>query len=568
MEFSEQSEARTPSPLRLANAVHFALGVLSCSLGAWVLFGSREALRALDTNPLGVLGLGVAIFLLLYGGVHVALSMTYWSFGSTRHGEGYLGAAKTSNEKEDKRRSYHYVNDILKNGMTSVAAYPGPIGGALDSLVPRLVNAPPPVRHHAYLQMLRTIRLAVILVGLSVGWVMSPPEIFPWVALVFFLMALASTKPMETARLIKQGRVDTETGKPVAVPSWKSSVAFLVLIALAPIVVPLLEPFGLGHAPFEASAFAGPTLLILLPSLVGSLLYFFALLRQGRGLTLTQVRNQRVDAPTTDESGAFLDKAHRFAADASAGSPPVEIARWFSANTSKVEGGLLVEGGLRTDGQRSGAGWGDTLRQAWGDPMRRPLVILEGVGLLLGIVGLVYLAVWGLGSSGFTLTGVATGGGLVAAAQFCLVSAHRLWRRADFRSRVFRFEYFSILKRVSLEMGTDGAKNGKITDTGIRAVDGEIACAVVAVSSVSYSSHDTRFITSVDLDVAATNAMLEELQLHERRRQERIRGYDQQDGARQQSLCGAAQSSGLLQNQVKESGPAAGEAIHPDAEEA
>jgi hypothetical protein len=525
VEYSEQRKSRKSSPLWLANTVHFVLGTISFILGVWVLLGSRDALQAVDVAPFGALGVGIAILLMLIGGLHITLSMSYWSFSFAPDDVAWLGSPRDGSSDAGRTASCKYVYPILDNGMSEAPGFPGAIAGALTAMLPMLVYAPLPVREHAYLQLLKAIHLVVLLIGFALAWAMTPEAMFPWVAMAFFVLATIAVKPQETFRLIREGRVDTEAGKPIAPPTLKATIALLVSVVLAPVLLSYLGKQGLAGAPFTASLFAVPALLILVPSTVGSALYFFALVRQAREFTSTDSRNLRQDTPTSDLSEGILD-----AAEAMIHGRFFRLERGHNVQADVVQGWLLAESQPSQVETNSAASLGEALREAWSSPMLRPLLALELLGLCLGVIGLVLLARLGLGAG--SVTAGLSAAGLISAAQFCLLSAHRLWRRADFRSTVYRFKYKSTFQRVAREAGNTVTGHGKITDSAVRALSGHISCSVVQVSSVCFARGAPRYITSIDLDNDQTQRMLEALCSHDASIQQRLLAQDAAEGAR------------------------------------
>ena len=525
MEYSEQKKVKGASPLRLANTVHFALGSISVLLGVWVLLGSRDALQAADGAPSGMLGVAVAIILLLIGGLHITLSMSFWSFGFAPDDIGLLGSPGDKNSESARAASSKYLYTILDNGMIEAPAFAGPFWGALTAAVPMIAHAPLPIRAHAYLQLLKSIQLGVLLVGFLIAWVMTPTPLFAWVAGVFFLLAVAAVRPQETIRLIKEGRVDTEGDKAIPLPSLKGSIALLLFVVLAPVLLSLLGKNGLPVAPVPASYFVVPTILILVPSLIGSAFYFYALVSQAREFTSTDSRNLRRETPTSDLSVGILDAAESFVLGRF-----TRLDRGHQLQADVVQGWTLCETNPVQMETSSASSLAEAIREGWSSPMLRPLLFLELLGLAVGLAGLVLLTQLGLGAG--NLMAALSAAGLLSAAQFCLLSAHRLWRRADFQSTIYRFRYKSTFQRISREAGNTITGHGKVTDTAVRATTGQIDCSVVRVSSVCFARGASRHLTAVDLDLADTQRMLDLLCSHDARIQQRLSEQDTMESQR------------------------------------
>lgn len=135
--------------------------------------------------------------------------------------------------------------------------------------------APPPVRFHAYVQALRAVNLSVLLIGFALAWVMADASVLPYMAMVFFVFAIAVVRPHEAARAAMGAASEPQL---TSVPSLGKTIALLAIAVLGPTSLALLVSQGvLPPAPAALSSLALPTLAVLVPALAGSALFFLAL---------------------------------------------------------------------------------------------------------------------------------------------------------------------------------------------------------------------------------------------------------------------------------------------------
>lgn len=482
--------------VRITNTFHFAVGAVFALAGLVVLYLVQTGLRA-DGFTAGVARqLGVAVTLLLLGGVNVIRSMRLWAFRFDDDAVSAPGGA--THGKPDAAR---YLTHLLDEGVRPEAGFSGAIGGLLGVVAPRLALAPHPVRWHAYVQALRAVNLAVLLAGFALAWLLADAGVLPYMAALFFLFALAVVKPHEVVRAAVSGATPAER---VTLPSLRNTIVLLLIAVLGPTTLSILVSQGLlPPAPVALSVLSLPTLAILLSALAGSALFFVALSRQTRGLSQSSVE-PRWD-PTfcvPDRTDGVLTHLARQIPD-----PKVCHARHFNvrgADHGSLHGRLVYE--TRPVLSASGSGTlAAVFAQAWREPSTRPLLLLDVLGLVLGLVAGAALVRFGAGG-GHALLPMALG--LLSSSQFCMLAAHRLWMRADFDSLVYDVAVDAEFVQIERTQGNTQFGGGSYRDSALNVKSGRLAVRVVRMHSVSFGPGEPRYTTSIDLDLATSDHLL------------------------------------------------------------
>ena len=258
------------SNIRIANTFHFAAGAAFGLAGLAMLYLAQVTLRD-DSCTFDVARqFGIAVTLLLIGGLNVARSMRFWAFRFNDDDVTHPGPVVNG-----KQATRDYLSTLLDEGVRPGAGYSGAIGGLLAVISPRLEMAPPPVRFHAYVQALRAVNLSVLLIGFALAWVMADASVLPYMAMVFFVFAIAVVRPHEAARAAMGAASEPQL---TSVPSLGKTIALLAIAVLGPTSLALLVSQGvLPPAPAALSSLALPTLAVLVPALAGSALFFLAL---------------------------------------------------------------------------------------------------------------------------------------------------------------------------------------------------------------------------------------------------------------------------------------------------
>jgi len=482
--------------VRITNTFHIVVGVIFALTGLVVLYFVQTSLRA-DGFTFGVgRQLAVAVILLVLGGLNIARSMRFWAFRFDDDAVSVPGPLK-----DGKTNAEGYLTHLLDEGVRPEAGFSGAIGGLLGAIAPRLSMAPLPVRQHAYIQALRAVNLTVLLIGFALAWIMADVGVLPYMAALFFLFALGVVKPYEAVRAALGGAVPVDQ---VSMPSLRNTIFLLLIAVLGPTTLSILVGQGvLPAAPSALSALSLPTVVILLSALAGSALFFIALSRQTRGLSQSSVeRRWDVGFRIPDRTDGVLTHLVRQIPD-----PKVCHARNFRVtgdDQGSLHGRFIYE--TRPVLSASGSGpLGAIFAQGWREPATRPLLLLDVLGLTLGLLACGVLVRFGAVGA---YPSLAMAVGLLSSSQFCMLAAHRLWMRADFHSLVYDVSVDAEFAQIQRTQGNTNVGGGSYRDSALNVKSGRLSVRVVHMHSVSFGPKEPRYTTSIDLDIATSDHML------------------------------------------------------------
>lgn len=492
--------------MRVANTCHFILGAIFVVAGVIALIASRDTLQGQGVSTDMARELSVAITMLLFGGLQIGLSMTYWGFSFSQSDVSLPGSDPA---KPDAARKY--LLDILKDGIQPAQRYPGAIGGLLNSVTPKLNLAPLSVRALAYIQALRSINLSVLLGGFLLSWLLASPEALPYMAAFYFLFAISEVRPQQILALIRAGRADVAPDGAFPKLGLGKTVVVLVVSVLGPVAVTaLLSKSILPPPPAWLGGLMVPTLAILVPALIGSVLFFLALSRQTSDLAPSKVRW------TGDDSFLVPDLTDGTLSHLARQVPDQKVAhQWHFAADKSNQGSLLGTFLYETEPQlvagQDVRSMREALSSAWSSPLTRPLLALEAMGLLLGLTGCV--ALYRLASLA-SPDAAAMALGLLAASQYCMLAAHGLWKRADFRSTLYQVELDAQFERVVRNQGNARLGGGTYEDNTAKITSGRMLVRVAEMRSVQFWPKGLRHATSLDLDNSLCNGLIAAAQQH------------------------------------------------------
>jgi len=243
--------------------------------------------------------------------------------------------------------------------------------------------------------------------------------------------------------------------------------------------------------------------VILLSALAGSALFFVALSRQTRGLSQSSVE-RRWDGGfrIPDRTDGVLTHLVRQIPD-----PKVCHARNFRVSgddQGSLHGRFIYE--TRPVLSAAGSGpLGAVFLQGWREPGTRPLLLLDMLGLVLGLLACAVLVRFGV-TGGYSSLAMAVG--LLSSSQFCMLAAHRLWMRADFHSLIYDVSVDAEFAQIQRTQGNTNFGGGSYRDSVLNVKSGRLSVRVVHMHSVSFGPKEPRYTTSIDLDIATSEHML------------------------------------------------------------
>jgi len=486
--------------MRLANAFHMALGLALAATGVWVLLLAGNTLKAEGPSMVMLRELATALVLLGFGFGHVRTSVANWSFRFTI--DTISAGPFPAQDKDAKTKTLAYLDDLIEKGMRPPPGTDTAVGGLVEAIAPHLGMAQAAVKVHAFRQIQRSIYLFVLLCSFLVAWFIADASVFPLVAAIYFFLAFSIT--VRGVLKHQDSPPEQAISGQVPLPTPRKAIVLLVMAVIVPAALSYVaNQATLPPQLAGLQGFALPTLVILLPALAGSLLFFVALARQTAGLATSTGSGWGVDR---DYEIPDLTDGLLIHLEGEVPEPRTRLRRYFSCSEDKWTGGFLYETApelVRGQDVRTLAG---ALRSSFGNPMSRPLVWLDLLGLVLGLAACVF-ALRYAAAGGMALAAMAAG--LLAASQYCMGAAHKLWKRADFRSAVYEVRAWSNIQRETGTRGNEWTGGGKDQVHSHTVLAGGIQVRVLTLRSVQFTPGGPRHATSIDLDVARSEALAE-----------------------------------------------------------
>ena len=513
----EEGDEPTPDgrvgTMLIANAFHLALGMVFLALGVAVLLdtGILLATAGGSTAVIGALAgnLAIALGLVAVGGAHLRLAARHWTFRFRGDAVSLAGPPlhPMTTKDERKARARDFLRMMIRTGVKAPPMPGGLVGEFVNVVAPRLNLAQAPIRLHAYRQLRRALNLVLVLVGVVMAWIVADPTVFPVMAAFYFLVAVAVLRPDEVFRP-QADPADLEEALESPLPHPGRAVALLVLAVLAPAGLSYLASGGIAlPGPWLAAmdGLALPTLAIALPALGGCALYFVALGRQTRGLKESEGSKWGSTQPYALPEVSQGLVRHIYDRLPASGT----LLSWrFDKREEALYAGFLAEGEATLEPTEEADSLATALADAWRSPSSRALLQLDGAGLLLGLAGGWFA--WLAASQG-SLFQAAMALGLVAAAQSCMASAHKLWKRADFMSLVYEVDIEATYLENDIPPPRPGP--GRIhvgslrPDSELQLTSGNVRVRVLRMTSVQFEPRGRRFVTGIELDIGESTRL-------------------------------------------------------------
>ncbi|HET8819781.1 MAG TPA: hypothetical protein VFM73_09595, partial [Xanthomonadaceae bacterium] len=401
---------------------------------------------------------------------------------------------------ERKARARDYLRALIRTGIKAPPMPGGLVGKFLRSIAPRLNLAQPPVRTHAYRQLRRGVNLSLVLVGLLMAWVVAAPTVFPLMAALYFVVAIAVARPDDVFdQRVPREQPDYEVEFPLPHPA--RAIVLMVLSVVAPAVLSYLAADGALLLPDWTGRLDGlalPTLVVALPVLGGCALFFVALSRQTRELREFEGSmwgsTQPYELPEVSQGLV----RHIYDRLPTAGT----LLSWrFDKREEALYAGFLAEADAKLDTGEEASSLAEALSIAWQAPSSRALLKLEALGLLLGLVACVFA--WQAAGSGW-MDNAPMALALVTASQACMSAAHRLLKRADFVSLVYEADIeATYLPPPTGQIHVGSPRGGR----DLHLTSGNVRVRVMRMRSVQFEPGGQRHVTGLELDIGESTRL-------------------------------------------------------------
>lgn len=442
-EYSGQgSRLDFPNPFYTENWFLACAATISLAGGLILLMQSRHSIvgghGVASWLPL-LLGVGLLLLGLRFG--QRLLTQLRFFFGRNEP----AGFAKQFSQDETGRSEQsEWLKKILRQNALEYVEPRGPLNGLLYAWIRELIFSPPAVQGTAQRQFQTAIAILVTLVSFIIAWAgFSDPKAASWMGLFYFLFSIfLLVRPLDM-----QARASV-------------SMRGLVVLILVAIFAPVVLPMFVDRLPdITWLSLDGQTLFLLLVSLVAVGLYFLALLTQMNQPPHTDMARETETLSMNCHPKQLLDELDRNLQDAWTDRIP---NRRYARILPVVQGEAgpftaeLIEETQPMPAERERIG----LSTALGLPRFRWIALLDALGVLMVLLGVIWLVLFGaafdpahIQPHAFSL--LTLGIAMLTLCGYCLKVGHALWARIDFKSQLVWVEMEGNYQSAQVNLGND-----------------------------------------------------------------------------------------------------------------
>lgn len=336
------------------------------------------------------------------------------------------------------------LKQMLRDNALKFDEPKGPLNGLLYAWIRGLIFSPPALQRSAQIQFQTAIAVVVILLSFIVAWTgVSDPKTAAWLGLCYFAISIAP--------LLK--RLDTDRSSSV---SLLGLVLFILVAIFAPVVLP---QFAAKLPDITWLSLDFQVLVLLVVSLCAVGLYFLALMAQMNEPPRTNRGCETAALSMNCHPKQLLDELDRNLQDAW-----VELIpnRRYARVLPKADGEAgsfsaeLIEETQPMPAERERIG----LATAFSLPRFRWIALLEVLGVLMALFGVICLAVFGAKFDPQhidrdLISLLTLGIALLVLCRYCFNVGNRLWARIDFTSRLTWVEMEGTFQATEFNFGND-----------------------------------------------------------------------------------------------------------------
>lgn len=386
-----------------------------------------------------LIGLGLLLMGLRFGAR--MLAQLRFFFGRSEP----VGLTRELNQDQAGRsEGSEFLKKILRQNALEYVEPTGPLNGLLYAWIRDLIFSPPVLQNTAQRQFQTAIAILVTLISFIVAWAgFSDPKAAAWMGLFYFLYSIfLLVRPLDYQ---SRARV-----------SMNGLVVLILIAIFAPVVLPL---FADQLPDITWLSLEGQTLFLLLASLLAVALYFLALMRQMNQPPRTDMARETAALSMNCHPKQLLDELDRNLQDSWIDRIPnrryARILPVVQGNTGTFSANLIEETQpMPAERERLG------LAAALSLPRFRWIAMLEGLGVLMVLLGVVWLVLFGAqfdpeNIQPHLLSMLTLGIAMLALCSYCLKVGHALWARFDFTSRLVWVEMEGNFQETAFNFGND-----------------------------------------------------------------------------------------------------------------
>jgi hypothetical protein len=487
---SESKRLDLPNPFKIENYFLILTAFILIASAIWLLIIGRGAIAS-GNGPNSYLPTIIGILMLMSG-----LSYCGWALSQLRF---YFG--------RDEPKNITIVNPISTNNASTVdglretvrqnaLSYPEPIGalnGLLYSKIPNLIFSPVPIQQFAQRQFHNLLSIIAILLSLLICLAsLDDEKSVIWMSLFFFSISMVIV-----AKYIKnRSNLNAQLGV-------KGLISLIVIAILSPVLLPKITQ-SLPTVNFPNLTVHTLTFLIL--SLIAITLFFVALVKQMVPPPKTTSACNQQSFSMNCSPVQIIDEADR-----------VLLKSWTEQIPNRAYSRItptITHGAMNTVGEFTGEVLEETqpmpndelrklsLQSALESPRYRGLVWLDCLGLFITLFGVGFVVYFVnsydvLNMQMKEISILIFGVSLIVLGTFCFKSAHRLWGRFDFVSKLTWIEMIGNYQSAKMDYGNVISDRIKTEKQIINVENMTLRVWVCEIDSMALNKDQPRYLTAM-----------------------------------------------------------------------
>ena len=490
-EFSSESKRLDlPNPFKIENYFLIFTSAIMVGVAIWLLMLGRTAIA--EGNGFNSYLPTIIGILMLVGG----LTYCGWALAQLRF---FFGRNEPKNidvinpSMSAKSTGVDMLRETIRQNALTYIEPKGALNGLLYSKIPNLIFAPLPIQLFAQRQFHNMLAIVAITLSLLISWLsLSDEQSIIWVGLFFFVISLA----IVTKHLKNRTQQQSELG-------IKGLVGLVIMAILSPVLLPKLTQ-SLPSLPFANLTIQ--TLVLLVLTLIAIVLFFVALIKQMVPPPKTTSACNQQSFSMNCSPVQLVDEADRVLLNNWTEQIPnrslSHVLPTITHGTMNTVGDFRGEVIEETQPMPNDELRKQTFKSALENPRYKGLIWLDVLGVIITTLGVGYIAyfVKNYNILNFVVQdlGVATFGlGLIALGAFCFKSAHRLWGRFDFVSKITWIEMLGNYQSAKMDYGNVISDRVKTEKQIINVENMTLRVWICEIDSVALSKDESRYITAM-----------------------------------------------------------------------
>lgn len=485
-----------PNPHKGENIVLLVTGgVLVCTGFAALFFARNQFDLDIQSGIRVATTLAASVVMMLVGIRLLALAFKQLQFVFVMENLAPL-AELLEKDEQSTTMSAESLRLRLRNNQPLLLEPRGAIDGLLFRLVPAMSQTPSPLVRTAVIQFFNGLVLGAILLSFLFAMTGGGQISRSWVGLFYFVFSAAFLM-----RAILRG---SDSAAPINI---KRIVALLVVSAIVPLFINKLLTIPAPGS--EDVAYGIHAALLMVAGLLGSSLFVMALRALTQAPPITDIANAQRSLTLHTSPMQIFEELGREMPRLWVNKMPNRTYLKTEPNANGNKGtftGELIEETMPQAYNVESLSLGEAIKSA----QYRGVVVLDLYGAALSCIAALLL-LFAISRGVPDLNAVAAGSSLLAVGFFCLTGANKLWRRFEFRSRIYWIEARGSYQNSRADFGAQfhgEARNSRET-TFVEAMTLRVWCA--ELTSVAYNLKNARFLVHISGHREEADRLLEHL---------------------------------------------------------